>query len=222
LRSTLGFSVMRDTRVEMPFATGGTMASVGFSQSGGALGGKGNFQRLDLEARWYAPLGELGGGKPGGGGPKFVLGYTTRAGFVFGNSPFFDQLFFMGGTQFGIPLRGYDEFSITPRGFDPNASTNQASTADAFGKAFFSMTGELGLRVSQMLYVNAFVDAGNLWSRPAEFNPSRLFRGAGLGVSIVSPLGPLGVDWAYGFDKTDVFGRPAPGWKLHFKLGNFF
>jgi outer membrane translocation and assembly module TamA len=40
--------------------------------------------------------------------------------------------------------------------------------------------------------------------------------------AVVSPLGPLGIDIAYGFDKKDVFGRPAPGWQLHFKLGNVF
>jgi hypothetical protein len=38
----------------------------------------------------------------------------------------------------------------------------------------------------------------------------------------LSPLGPLGVDVGYGFDKVDATGRPAPGWKLHFKLGQFF
>ena len=44
----------------------------------------------------------------------------------------------------------------------------------------------------------------------------------GIGAAVISPLGPLGIDYAYGFDKTDITGRPAPGWKLHFKLGNFF
>jgi len=222
LRSTIGVSVMRDTRFDLPFPTGGTMATVGISQSGGPLGGRGDFQRIDLEGHWYAPLGQLGGGRPGSSGVKFVLGFSTRSGFVFGDSPFFDQLFFMGGTQFGIPLRGYDEFAITPNGFDPNASTSQASTANSFGKAFFSMTGELGMRLSQMLYVNAFFDAGNLWARASQYNPTRLFRGAGFGAAIISPLGPMGVDLGYGFDRTDIFGRPAPGWKLHFKLGNFF
>jgi outer membrane protein insertion porin family len=222
LRSSLGLTITRDTRVELPFPTGGTMASVGISQSGGLLGGRGDFQRIDLEGRWYAPVAQLGRRGVLGGGPRFVLGFSARSGFVFGNSPFFDQLFFMGGTQFGIPLRGYDEFSITPNGFDPNASSSGASTANAFGKAYVSMTGEFGLRLSQMFYVDLFYDAGNLWARAAEFNPTRLFRGAGIGASVVSPLGPLGLDWAYGFDKTDVFGRPAPGWKLHFKLGNFF
>lgn len=220
LRSTLGASILRDTRIDLPFATAGSMAQVGISQSGGLLGGTGDFQRVDLEGRWYAPLGQLGG-KPGSSPMKFVLGLSSRAGFIFGTSPFFDQLFTLGGTQFGIPLRGYDEFSITPHGFDPTAQGGVASP-DAFGKAFLTMTGEVGLRLSQMFYVSTFVDAGNVWSRAGQFNPTRLFRGAGLGVSVVSPLGPIGIDWAYGFDRKNLLGRPAPGWKLHFKLGNFF
>jgi len=217
LRSTLGVSLLRDTRVDLPFATGGTMVQVGVSQSGGALGGRGNFQKIDLEGRFYAPLGQMGSPSAP---VKFVMGLSTRSGFVFGNAPFFDQLFTLGGTQFFIPLRGYDEASITPNGYDPNAS--QQASPTAFGKAFFTMTGELGIRVSQMLYVSTFLDAGNVWSRAAQFDPTRLFRGAGVGVAIVSPLGPLGLDYAYGFDKTDLLGRPHPGWKLHFKLGNFF
>ena len=219
VRSTVGASLMRDTRVDMPFPTAGTMVQFGLSQSGGILGGSGNFQRVDAEGHFYAPIGSLG--SPGSSQVKFVLGFSTRSGFVFGSSPFFEQLFTLGGTQFFIPLRGYDEASITPFGYDPNAANNGASP-NAFGKAFFSMTGELGMRVSQMLYLSAFFDAGNVWSRPAQYDPTRLFRGAGIGAAVISPLGPLGIDYAYGFDKVDPFGRPAGSWKLHFKLGNFF
>ena len=221
VRSTLGLQILRDTRIDLPFPTAGTMHQIGISQSGGILGGTGDFQRLDLEGRWYAPLGQLGGDRPGSSGLKFVMGFTTRSGFVFGAAPFFDQLFTMGGTQYGIPLRGYDEFSITPNGFDPNASSGQAS-ASAFGKAYLLMTGEIGLRLSQMLYLSTFFDAGNVWARAGQFDPTRLFRGAGIGASLISPLGPIGIDWAYGFDRTDIAGRPTPGWKLHFKLGNIF
>ena len=53
-------------------------------------------------------------------------------------------------------------------------------------------------------------------------DPTRLYRGAGFGASFVSPLGPLGLDLAYGFDRVDINGHPNPGWKLHFRLGNFF
>ena len=219
VRSTVGVSLLRDTRIDLPFPTAGTMVQAGISQSGGLLGGKGDFQRIDLEGHWYAPIGTLGA-RPTSN-VKFVLGFSTRSGFVFGNSPFFEQLFTLGGTQFFIPLRGYDEASITPFGYDPNAGTNGASP-NAFGKAFFTMTGEVGMRVSQMLYLSTFLDAGNVWARPAQYDPTRLFRGAGFGASVISPLGPLGIDYAYGFDKVDASGRPAPSWKLHFKLGNFF
>ncbi|HZE93305.1 MAG TPA: outer membrane protein assembly factor BamA [Gemmatimonadales bacterium] len=218
VRSTIGASLLRDTRIDLPFPTAGTMVQAGLSQSGGLLGGSGNFQRVDIEGHFYAPIGSLG--NTATSNVKFVLGFSTRSGFVFGSSPFFEQLFTLGGTQFFIPLRGYDEGSITPFGFDPNASSQ--INPNAFGKAFFSMTGELGMRVSQMLYLSTFFDAGNVWARPALYDPTRLFRGAGIGAAIISPLGPLGIDYAYGFDRVDVFGRPAPGWKLHFKLGNFF
>jgi outer membrane protein insertion porin family len=221
LRSTFGLSILRDTRIDLPFATAGTMHQIGISQSGGVLGGTGNFQKLDLEGRWYAPLGQLGGDRPGSNPLRFVMGFSARSGFVIGDAPFFDQLFTMGGTQYGIPLRGYDEFSVTPNGFDPQASSGQAS-ANAFGKTYIAMTGEIGLRLSQMFYLSTFVDAGNVWARASQFNPTHLFRGAGVGLSLISPLGPIGIDWAYGFDRTDAAGRPKPGWKLHFKLGNIF
>ncbi|PYP36558.1 MAG: outer membrane protein assembly factor BamA [Gemmatimonadetes bacterium] len=219
VRSTLGMSLLRDTRIDLPFPTAGTMHSIGISQSGGPLGGSGDFQRLDLEGRWYAPVGQLGG-STNSAPIKLVMGLSTRSGFVFGYSPFFDQLFTMGGVQYGIPLRGYDEFSITPHGYAPAAS-NQA-TAASFGQAYLAMTGEFGVRLSQMFYMSAFIDAGNVWATAGQFDPTRLFRGAGVGMSIISPLGPIGIDLAYGFDRTDAFGNPDPGFKLHFKLGNFF
>src|SRR5947209_11607393 len=167
------------------------MASIGRTQSGGPWGGCGNLRRLDLEGRWYAPLGQLR--DAASTSPiRFVMGLSTRSGLVFGNSPFFDQLFTMGGVQYGIPLRGYDEFSVTPHGYDPTAVNGQA-TASSFGKAYFAMTGEIGARLSQMFYVNMFVDAGNVWARAGEFDPTRLFGGAGRAWSIISPLGPTGL-----------------------------
>ena len=219
--SSASISVVRDTRVGLPFATGGALHNFALSQNGGPLGGSGNFRRATFEGRWYAPLSQ--GDQLGFGGMQFLLGFTAKTGFVWGDAgPHFRQLFSMGGTQFGIPLRGYDEFSITPNGFDPTASGSRASGVNAFGASYAAFTGEIGLRLSQMLYLNTFLDAGNVWATAGQFNPTRLFRGAGVGVSVVSPLGPIGLDYAYGFDRVDLAGDPDPGWQLHFKLGNFF
>jgi outer membrane protein insertion porin family len=221
-RSTLGASVLRDTRIGLPFATGGSFTNVSGELNGGFLGGTGDYRKVDLEGRWYAPLGTMGGGGQLGAGVQFVLGLTAKSGFIFGDAgPFFTELYSLGGVQYGIPLRGYDEFSITPNGFDPSASGSQASP-DAFGKSYAAFTVEAGARVSQSLYVDAFFDAGNVYRSARQWDPTRLFRGAGFGAAVISPLGPIGLDLGYGFDKVDGLGRPKPGWQLHFKLGNFF
>jgi outer membrane protein insertion porin family len=222
LRSTLGLSFVRDTRIGLPFPTAGAMHTASVALTGGPLGGSATFQKVDLEGHWYAPAGQLGAKGPAAAGIQLVLGLTTKAGFVFGDAgPFFQQLYTMGGTQYGIPLRGYDEFSITPLGYNPNASTASVSRL-AFGKSYFAGTAEFGARFSQAIYASLFYDVGNVWATVGAFNPTRLFRGAGFGVALITPLGPLGLDLGYGFDRVDSQGRPTPGWKLHFKIGNFF
>jgi outer membrane protein insertion porin family len=170
------------------------------------------------------PIGAIGAGGLGSEPMAIVLGLSSRAGMVFGNpGPFFySQAFSLGGTQYGEPLRGYDEFSITPGGYNALAAEGQGATRQSFGNAFFTSTAELGLRVNQSLYFNTFFEGGNVWGHPREFDPTRLFRSAGFGAALVSPLGPIGIDIGYGFDRLDTAGRPAPGWKLHFKLGQLF
>jgi outer membrane protein insertion porin family len=221
-KSTLGSSLVRDTRVGLPFATGGMMTNVSGELDGGFLGGTGNYQKVDLEGRWYAPLGTMGGAGQLGAGVQFVLGLTAKTGFVFGDAgPFYQDLYAMGGVQYGIPLRGYEEFSITPNGFDPSAGGSAASS-QSFGKSYAAFTVEAGARISQSLYVSTFFDAGNVYRSARQWDPTRLFRGAGFGAAVISPLGPIGVDLGYGFDRVDVTGRPKPAWQVHFKLGNFF
>jgi outer membrane protein insertion porin family len=224
MRSTLSLGFMYDTRTGLPFPVSGSMHTISLSTTGGILGGSANYQRLDLEGHWYAPAGQLGGtGGIGSGGVALVLGLTSKAGFVFGNSaPFFEQLYSMGGTQYGIPLRGYDEFSITPQGFNPAATTGAAVSTNSFGKSFFAATVEFGARFSQSVYADLFYDVGNVYATASAFNPTRLFRGAGFGVALVTPLGPIGIDLGYGFDRVNAAGQPAPGWKVHFKMGNVF
>ncbi len=222
-RSTLGITGTRDTRVGLPFAIEGGTQSLTAQFNGGPLGGTAAFQRYTTELRSYAPIGQFGGSILGGQPMVVVAGLSTKAGAIFGDpGPFFySQAFTLGGTQYGEPLRGYNEFAITPLGYDPSAEQTQAKRG-SFGNAYFVSTAEVGLRISQSLYLNTFFEGGNVWNHPKEFDPTRLFRSAGFGASTLSPLGPLGVDVGYGFDKVDAAGRPAPGWKLHFKLGQFF
>jgi outer membrane protein insertion porin family len=222
-RSTLGVTAAHDTRADMPFASSGGLQSITSQFSGGPLGGTYNFQRYTAETRAYAPLGQIGGKAAGSQPMKFVLGMKGSAGVVTGNTGpfFFSQEFALGGVQYGEQLRGYDEFSISPNGYITNTD-NFNATRTSFGKAFFTATAELGFRVNQSLYANLFYDVGNVYATARQFDPTRLFRGAGIGVSTITPLGPLGLDYGYGFDRLDRQGRPAPKWQLHFRLGQLF
>ena len=157
-----------------------------------------------------------------------MVGLKANAGALFGNAGafFIQQKFAVGGVQYGQSLRGYDEFSITPFGYD--SSTSQYSgQPESFGNAFATITAELGFRLSDALYLNVFTDAGNNWASVRQFNPTRLYRSAGFGGTTKTPLGLLGIDLAYGFDRTTrdlTTGRvvPDPRWKFHFRLGQIF
>ncbi len=117
-RSSIGFDLSKDTRIGMPFPVGGALQTLSAQFNGGPLGGSANFQRYTGEYRSFASLKEIGGSKMGSQPMVLAIGLSARAGGVFGNTGpfFFSQRFAMGGVQFGEPLRGYPEFSITPAG----------------------------------------------------------------------------------------------------------
>jgi outer membrane protein insertion porin family len=222
-RSSVGATLTRDTRIDLPFPSAGTTQSISAQFNGGPLGGSASFQRYTAEMRSYATLASFGGADIGSSPIKLIAGLSTRLGGVFGDpGPFFvSQAFSLGGVQYGEPLRGYEEFSITPNGYIPQTSSYTATRA-SFGNAFYTQSAELGLRFNQMLYLDAFYDAGNLWAKPRDFNPTRLFRGVGVGGSIVTPLGPLGIDLGYGLDRVNAQGLRDPKWIVHFKFGQIF
>jgi outer membrane protein insertion porin family len=197
------------------FPTVGSRQSWNTEINGGILGGDGDFTRHLAEGSWYVPFGQIGG-ESGGRPIRMTLGLHLRAGAVFGdvsNFPF--DRFWMGGVQFGEKLRGYDETSITPFGYFPERSRDVADI-NRLGNAFLATTIEYAIRVSDALSVSSFFDAGNVWSEARSIDPTKLFRGAGFGVQLVTPFGPIGLDYAYGFDKTE------PGWQLHFRMGGGF
>ncbi len=213
LQSQLSASLTRTNLNHPIFPTVGSRQNITLEQNGGLLGGDGDFTRVLGDGQWWVPVGQVGGDPQRGGGIQFALGLSLRAGAIFGDAGAFpfDQ-FWMGGVQFGQQLRGYDETTITPRGFFPRAD-NSISAIDRLGNAYFSLTAEYAARLGGQLGVHAFYDAGRVWSDPSQFDPTSLFRGAGVGMQIVTPFGPLGLDYAYGFDQE------VPGWRLHFRMG---
>ncbi len=216
VQSTLSLGVTRQTLNHPLFPTAGSRQSVNLEFNGGPLGGDGNFTKWTAEGTWWVPVGALGGDGQVGQGMQLTTGISLKTGGVVGNTDRFPfERFWMGGVQFGEPLRGYDETSITPLGFFPEGSRTVADI-DRLGNAFLSMTAEFRINVGAQLAMSTFFDAGNVYRSPQEIDPAKLFRGAGFGIQLVTPFGPVGLDYAYGFD------RPVPGWQLHFRLGPGF
>jgi outer membrane protein insertion porin family len=213
--SSINLGLTRSTMNHPLFPTNGSRQGVTWDLSGGPLGGDGNFTKLTLDGAWYVPAGEIGGS----GGPasiRFTFGLSAKTGAIFGdadNFPF--EQFWLGGVQFGERLRGYEETTVTPQGYFPRGS-NAISDIDRLGSTFFAMYAEYAVRFGDTMSLSLFYDAGNVWDDPASIDPTRLFRGAGIGGQLVTPFGPIGLDYAYGFDKT------APGWQLHFRFGGGF
>ncbi len=213
VQSQVSTGITRRTIDHPLFPTVGSEQGWTAEFNGGIFGGDGNFTKHTVSGKWWVPVGTLGGTEPGSRPMTIALGLGARGGTIFGDAEDFPfESFWLGGVQFGERLRGYEETTLTPAGYFSRGS-GQITDVERLGNTFLSTTAELAFRLSDMISMSAFYEAGNVWRHPREIDPSRMFRGAGLGFEIVTPFGPLGLDYAYGFDKD------VPGWQLHFRMG---
>ncbi len=151
-RSTVGVTFEHDTRSGLPFPTDGGRQTVSVQVNG--LFGGADYTRYTGEMHHYTSLMQFGGDQMGSDPIILALGLSARAGAVFGDPGGFyvSQKFSLGGgVQYGEPLRGYPEFSITPQGYVENADGGQTASPQSFGSAFYTSTVELDLRMNQQL-----------------------------------------------------------------------
>ena len=110
-------------------------------------------------------------------------------------SPF--ETFYVGGDGMSgysynyatetIGLRGYDNGSLTPRGY----------SGYAYDRFTLELRYPLILSNSTNIYALTFLEGGNAWNSIKDFNPFDMKRSAGAGVRILLPMvGLLGIDWA--------------------------
>jgi outer membrane protein insertion porin family len=212
--STIAFRSVKNTRDYPQNPTGGRLDSF-TSESGYARiqpGGTDNFgnslySKLVLDLRRYIALRPHTTKKE----PEReresqkipVLALRLMGGTAVGRLPFFEQ-FFLGGSE---SLRGY----LEDRFWGQNLFLASAEVRRPFANRFTGV---------------AFVDVGDAWGTLSEFqftNPtlktqfkqtSGFNPGAavGLGLRIATPIGPVRLDYGYGFE----------GGRLHFSIGHSF
>ncbi len=205
---TLGFTITRNDIDNPIFPTIGSKIIFDAQLSGGFLPGNVDYNKYEFRAEWYRPVFNSN---------RFVLYTLADFGYIDELEkntpiPYFD-LFNMGGNGLmynTIPLRGYDDRSIGPK---------------QGGRAFMKYTMEFRTSLALEpipIYLLAFAEAGNATLTLHELDFTNLRKSAGIGARIMlQPVGLIGFDYAYGFDRLKVDGN-KPGWMFHIQFGKGF
>jgi translocation and assembly module TamA len=146
--------------------------------------------RLTLRSAWLRRLA-----------PRHLVLLRAEAGAVFTDD--FERVppslrFFAGGDR---SVRGFGYQELAPEDED----------GELLGGKYLLAAGiEYNFTVVPKWRAALFVDAGNAFSDPSEFEPAV---GTGFGVRWVSPVGPVRVDFAFGVSEPDV------PFRLHVSVG---
>jgi outer membrane protein insertion porin family len=145
------------------------------------------------------------------------FGYLQETVFGTPIQPF--EYFYMGGNGLVIatvPLRGYDDRSVGPRNILGQVIG---------GRVYAKVGAELRFAITLEpipLYFLTFAEAGNVFESFEKTDIFDLVRSVGFGARIlINPIGLIGFDFGYGFDREEVQGLP-PEWLFHFQFGKGF
>lgn len=197
--SSLAGTLVRDTRDNRFDPTEGSRHSLSAEYAGGFLGGTNYFTRYIADSSWYYPLFW-----------KFVglfhgnIGYITPFG---GRTLPLAEKFFLGGPA---TVRGFKYRGLGP--LDP------AGVPTGGNKRLFFNLELIFPLYEKVIKGSLFFDAGNVWEEGRSYDLGGLRPAAGVGVRIVTPVGPMRLDWGFNLN-------PRAGEKssvLTFSVGTFF
>ena len=153
------------------------------------LGGDHEFVRFEHDSTWYRALGDA---------EKYVLSLRTRHGVMteYGSSDYvpLQERFYAGGTG---TVRGYRNRDIGPK----VREYPWRFWSDYFavgGNMRFIYNLEMKYRITEMLRIYGFTDAGAVWADSGDFGFGDFNYSAGVGLGFNVPmLGPIRVDYGH-------------------------
>ncbi len=187
--------IVRDTRDNRFDPSQGSVNSFEVELAG--LGGNNRFFKAIGSSTWYFPL------------PAGLTG-LVRGRFGIGDGYAGKELpaserFFLGGVT---TVRGFEFRDLGPKDLDGNPLG---------GTSFVQFNLEVGRSFGRLLRLVAFLDAGNVYDRDNQFDLGELRRSAGFGIRLLTPIGPVRLDWGFKLDR-----RPGETiGELGFLLGRF-
>ncbi len=213
---TLGLGLSRKDIDNPIFPSQGSNISLDIDVSGGPfLPGSVDYYKINLKNEWYKRLF---------GSNRLALYAGSEFGFLdkfrwdTKINPF--EYFFMGGNGMIIattPLRGYDDRTVGPRRYSQSEGYIVVGGSTMI-KHTFEIRAAAALEPVPIYFI-AFAEAGNVFYDLKSTNFFDLRRAIGFGARLlINPVGLVGFDFGYGFDKRDVDGG-KPSLKFHFQFG---
>lgn len=198
--SSLGLTLSRDSTDDPFQPSAGTRSALLGERAGGFLGGTVDFNRAFSAVSVYRRLA----------GPV-TAALSGAAGWVRQFAPSrvvpIHERFFVGG---GSSVRGYRE-----RDLGPKDSAGNPLGGNVLARGSLELRFPIWKRLAGAL----FVDGGQVDSRAALVGPRHWKAGAGPGLRLRTPVGPVRLDFGYKIN-------PDPGdrsrWAFHFSLGEAF
>jgi outer membrane protein assembly complex protein YaeT len=216
-RSAISLDVGRNTTGNILDARRGYVAALHLEQAGRWLQGDYNYYEVTGEARFYRALGQLA-----------VVAVRARAGSIaplgreftgeeltaFDVGVPFHKRYFLGGAT---NLRGWGRFDVAPlSGFGLPIG----------GHTVFDFSTEIRIPVWGKLGGVIFLDGGNVWTAPWDFNLNDLRYDVGPGLRYDTPIGPIRAD--FGYQLNPIPGLRVNGelekrrFRFHFSIGQAF
>jgi outer membrane protein insertion porin family len=228
---SVSFFAERDRR-DNPFdPVRGHHADVFAQVAGGALGGRSSFVKVSMSGSWYRTVGDavlatrlLGG---------LVLPFSTPAGERAIDQVPREERFRVGGAT---TVRGYPEDSLGPQ------TVIADQTSPATDRGLVTMLGNVELRFPLRWRLSGaiFLDAGNVWEEARDVALADFFSlrdrlvdgkvqtsvrySGGGGLRLGTPVGPLRLDYGYGFLRgvPEQLVAETTGGEWHLSLGQAF
>ena len=166
------------------------------------------YYKLEYKHAWFKDLGS-----------NFALMLNGEAGYAdnYGGKAFpFFKNYYLGGVN---TVRGYDNSAIGPRDIDPvtNQDFSVGGTRRLLGNIELFMPVPF-VKESKQFRLSAFIDGGTVFGEGQNFSSDLLRYSAGVGMTWVSPFGPLKLVFAKPINAKDGDRTET----LQFQLGQQF
>jgi len=198
--SSMSLGLTWDSRDNVFQTLRGNVFGNSISLAGGPFGGDKDFWKLFSRYEHYIPLPR-----------ESVIELRARAGFSepFSNSekiPIYERLF----TGGAYSVRGYEERSIGP--------IDAVSGDPLGGESLVVGNIEYVIPLVKFIRLGLFYDIGNVWAEASDIGSGGYKSGAGLGLRIKTPIGPILLYYGIPLDKEPGESERDDG-RFHFSMG---